>query len=247
MRFSTAARGVLFAASFIASALLGVYAAGVARLALTNGVSLLLLDDGASHLLLNSSQAQTYGQALWGLQQPAPGQQPLTTAQLVVSDATGANVPVGLVNNQTHVFTPAAGAITAYSQYFPANPAATTSTVGVMMGINAAFSPSMTGRALIIVSGTFNSTLAIGQSVTAGIRYGTGTAPANGTAITGTGTGLGIQMPSCAATLCTAWTRQAILVGLTPGISYWLDLSWQNSASNQSTGPTSLTITVIEF
>jgi hypothetical protein len=247
MRFAKSARGVLFTAIFIAAAILGVYAAGVARLALTNGVSLLLLDDGVSHLLLNSSQAQTYGQALWGLQQPAPGQQPLTTASLVISDATGANVPVGTVNNQTHVFTPAAGAITAYSQYFPSNPPTTTSTVGVMMGLNAAFAPSMTGRALIIVSGTYNSTLAVGQSVTAGIRFGAGPAPANGAAITGQGTGLGIQMPSCAATICNAWTRQAILVGLTPGISYWLDLSWQNSSNAAATGPTSLTITVIEF
>src|SRR5438309_1082651 len=67
----------------------------------------------------------------------------------------------------------------------PADPTGTTDTTGKMMGLAIAVTPLVTGRLKIFVSGSAaNNTINDGAAVQ--IRYGTGTAPVNGAALTGT-------------------------------------------------------------
>ena len=78
----------------------------------------------------------------------------------------------------------------ATAQSTPADPTGTTDTTGKMMGLAGAITPTYTGRLLIIVSGNLtNTTAAAGDGAKAQIRYGTGSAPSNGDALTGTAVG----------------------------------------------------------
>lgn len=108
----------------------------------------------------------------------------------------------------------------AESQSTPADPATTTSAVGVMMGLAGSITPTSTGSIEIIISGDIdNNTRADGAQVQ--IRTGTGAAPANGAALTGTAQGALSKMFNADAT--------GLLVGYTPG-------RWQFSVNAQVTG-----------
>ena len=105
----------------------------------------------------------------------------------------------------------------------PANPTGTSSTAGVMMGISGSITPATSGNILLFVTGQmFQSTCGDGCSAT--LRYGTGTAPANGAAPVGTSTA------STSATLMLAsqsvpFSLATYVTGLTISTAYWIDLS----------------------
>lgn len=114
-----------------------------------------------------------------------------------------------------------------YIYLTPSNPASTTSTTPVMMGLGSSWaltlSASGSGRvSLSLDAGAINS---IGENgVVFQISYGTGTAPANGSAAVGTVVPNTIgQIWNSSGGLQQAFHR-ACEVSLTPGTTCWFDL-----------------------
>jgi hypothetical protein len=107
----------------------------------------------------------------------------------------------------------------------PANPTGTTATgAAVMMGLAQLFTPGFSTRIKVEVSFMMaNST--VNDGATAQLRFGTGSAPANGAALTGTAVGSGKSFSSLTAALKTCVTLTAIITGLTLAAQYWLDVS----------------------
>jgi hypothetical protein len=105
----------------------------------------------------------------------------------------------------------------------PANPAGTTSTIPVMMGLSISFTPLYSGRVKIIISGeASNNTAVDGFIVNA--AYGTGAAPANGNAATGTTIGNSVSGASAVANALLPFSIVAVVTGLTVGTAIWVDL-----------------------
>lgn len=131
------------------------------------------------------------------------------------------------------------------------NPAITTSTVGVMMGLgaapaNAKITPTASGKVLVTITGTmFNNTASGGVFAT--IAYGTGTAPANGAAATGTQIGSTMQRSGpWSANQVNPFSGTALITGLTVNTQIWIDLNV--GVFGASTGSVSnLTITAVEL
>jgi len=98
-----------------------------------------------------------------------------------------------------------------------------------MLGIGALFTPS-TSRAFVSISGS-SSTSSAGNNNSLQIRYGTGSAPANGSAVTGAAAGP-IQRVSAAD--YSAVSISAIITGLTPGVQIWIDLAFSRAAGSNS-------------
>jgi len=115
------------------------------------------------------------------------------------------------------------------AQATSATPTGTTSATAVMMGLGAlgtpaSITPGVTGRVRLQISGQMaNST--INDGVTVDLRYGTGTAPANGAAVTGTLGGISQTATSLVAAQRSGFTIQAVVTGLTVGTAYWFDAS----------------------
>lgn len=109
------------------------------------------------------------------------------------------------------------------TQSSPSDPTATASTTGVMMGLAGSITPQVTGKILLMVSGTLsNDTILDGVSIQ--LRTGTGTAPTNGTALTGTTAGGLLQFNTAVAGEKAPVCAQAIVSGLTLGTAVWLDV-----------------------
>ncbi len=107
----------------------------------------------------------------------------------------------------------------------PANPTGTTSTTGLMMGLgsSAVLTPGVSSRAIVrVLGGIANTTSGDGAAVQ--IRYGTGTAPANGDALTGTGAGNVARFTAAAANQVGSFGCAALITGLVVGTAYWFDL-----------------------
>lgn len=124
---------------------------------------------------------------------------------------------------------------TASAQANPADPATTTSVTGVMMGIGSVsvITPMATGKINIVVSGDIDNSGA-GNGAQVQIRYGTGAAPANGTALTGTVLGGLVKIVNGNVTgllglVLTVGRNSFSLNGYIPdliiGTAYWIDIS----------------------
>lgn len=112
------------------------------------------------------------------------------------------------------------------SQSTPANPTGTTNTTGVMMGLAGSFttSPATSGKVLVNVSGSItNNTASDGAKIQ--IRHGTGSAPANGAALTGTADGSTPRMMNGTAIVIVPFSCNAVVTGLSASTTYWVDLS----------------------
>ena len=120
----------------------------------------------------------------------------------------------------------------------PANPAATTNTTGVMAGFALAFTPTQSGNVFIAITISGNNNIN-GRGVFIGIRYGTGTAPANGAAMTGTQVGGGAFTNAINLNNTLSLTAIGIASGLTPGTAYWIDMTYgaMTSGSANMFGP----------
>lgn len=127
----------------------------------------------------------------------------------------------------------------------PAKPTGTTSTAGVMMGLAASFTPRVTGRVLIIVSGQcFNSTNH--RSCVMTVRTGTGTAPTNGAALTGTAQSPAVTSLGASTTNTFPFCIPTIVTGLTVGTAIWIDMSLANVTSGTAS-MSNITINAIEI
>lgn len=108
----------------------------------------------------------------------------------------------------------------------PGNPTGTTSTTDVMMGLGSTvvFTPSTTGRVLVLCSVVAKQTTS-GDGCSVTMYRGTGSAPANAAAVTGTQTGGGKTLTAIAANQTDTMALFAVVSGLTIGTQYWLDLA----------------------
>lgn len=129
------------------------------------------------------------------------------------------------------------------SLFNTSNPTGTTSATAVMMGLGSTvvFTPSTTGRVFFWCYVTLtNNTLLDG--CTAGMRSGTGTAPANGIAVSGTQRGATKSFTSAINNQGSMVTLVAGIVGATIGTQIWFDL-----AVNAITGGTASVQSVVFF
>lgn len=138
----------------------------------------------------------------------------------------------------------------ATSQATPSDPTGTTNGTGLMMGLAGSITPQMSGKVMIVVSGNISATgIGGGSGAKTQIRYGTGTAPTNGAALTGTAVGNMAQIVNAALALIVPgngnFTCNAVVTGLTVGTAYWIDQSLARITSGTAT-ITGVSISVIE-
>lgn len=128
----------------------------------------------------------------------------------------------------------------------PADPTGTASSTGVMMGLAQSITPRGTGRVLAIVTGSMANDNAVFSGAVAGIRYGTGAAPANGAALTGTLVGGSPAVDSTVSMQRDAFAAHAVVTGLVPGTPYWFDLAIARVTGGTASA-SRLTFTLIEL
>ena len=129
-------------------------------------------------------------------------------------------------------------------------PAATTSTTGVMAGLNKTLTPKLSGRVLVIISGQAqNGTGDNGFKFD--LRHGTGSAPTNGAALTGTVNGATVT-GSCVASGSTTgvpimpFCHHAVITGLTINTAYWFDIG-QYAVTGGTATFSAINVTIIEI
>ncbi|MGI0007283.1 MAG: hypothetical protein ACREAR_04725 [Nitrosotalea sp.] len=105
-----------------------------------------------------------------------------------------------------------------------ANKTGTSSLVGVMLGQGTAITPQTTGRILIQVSGYTSQNTPPDGCIT-GIRYGTGSDPANAAVLTGTMIGSNQKSTHSAATTKIPFAESVQVTGLTINTRVWIELS----------------------
>ena len=131
----------------------------------------------------------------------------------------------------------------------PANPASTVSTTLVMMGLGTTvtYTPSGSGKVLVNVTGQGQTATSIAQ-ITVGPRYGAGTAPANGVAVTGTRFGTGadiIVRGGNAANVPSGFSFTDVLI-LTPGTTYWFDMGLATGTAADAASVVNMSLTFVE-
>ena len=124
----------------------------------------------------------------------------------------------------------------------PATPAGTASTTLVMMGLAVAFTPSGSGRVLVLVTGNLTNSSS-SASMVAGPRFGTGTAPVNGAAVTGTRFGANADQPfgDALPTVGQGFAFAAVLT-LIPATAYWFDMALSTSTNTGTLNSPGVTI-----
>ncbi len=129
----------------------------------------------------------------------------------------------------------------AFAQISPISPTGTASTTGVMMGLANSITPNSSGNILIILSGDTYSTGASSFNRLQ-IRYGTGSAPANGAAPTGTASGalLYVKMNGAGPANSVPFSLNGIVSGLSVGTTYWVDVTLSSSGGTANVATTSM-------
>lgn len=132
----------------------------------------------------------------------------------------------------------------AINQATISNPTGTTDVTGVMMGMGLAggssskggltTSASASGRVLLMITGDA-SHATIGQGGTMKLRFGTGTAPVNGAALTGTVAGQQNVYAVATTAERLPFCVVAIITGLSVSTAYWFDLSLASSGGASPT------------
>lgn len=165
---------------------------------------------------------------------------------------TGAQGPKGDTGAQGPAGTPAAPGA-AYHIASVANPPASNSTAGDHMGLGTAtygpfrFTPASSGKFLLLIQAGLTNSVA-SQIISVGMRYGTGTAPANGAAPTGTAGPAIVKAGAGNAAasndfFCIPW----IVGGLAVGTSYWCDLVIAVGAAGQTASMSGAYFDALEF
>lgn len=107
------------------------------------------------------------------------------------------------------------------------NPTGTASTVAfVMMGLGltpTSITPTTTGRVLITINGDIFNATAIADGAAVQIRYGTGTAPTNGAAVTGTACGAAVKYIASTTAGKVPFSISCIATGLALATPVWID------------------------
>lgn len=106
----------------------------------------------------------------------------------------------------------------------PGDPTGTTSATAVMMGLAGTITPTTGIRAHFAAMGQMANSV-ISDGATVQLRYGTGTAPTNGAAVTGTQVGAAQTMTSLVAAMRSGFSIGGSVSGLAPGTAYWFDIA----------------------
>jgi len=110
------------------------------------------------------------------------------------------------------------------------------------------FTPNKSGRVLIISTGIVSTSVSTAQG-SAYFYYGTGAAPANNA--NATGTILAASLPGWGngtwSASQTPWTGVAMLTGLAPGTTYWLDVAVSCGGSSGNAYMQGISFSVIEI
>lgn len=131
-------------------------------------------------------------------------------------------------------------------QASPGNPTATTSTTGVMMGLGTSchITPIYSTRVKLEFFGNMTNS-SNGNTSSTLAKFGTGTAPANGVAVTGTTVGTTIAGTPGVSGANYPFATGGIITGLTPGTAYWFDLDSFASAGTNT--QSNISCNVMEF
>jgi hypothetical protein len=159
---------------------------------------------GFTGSLLSSTIAGTRSWVLPG--EPVIGN-PSTTGQWLTSTTGGVRSWKAFASLQTGILTPAG----------------TSATGGLMAGLGGTITPSATGKIFVTINGSMYSNSGSGGASCA-IRYGTGTVPANGAALTGTQIGASAIRGAIAINERMPFSVTAVITGLAIGTQVWLDL-----------------------
>jgi len=162
---------------------------------------------------------------------------------LSATTLSGGTILSGATNLYS-IFSP----ITGQTYQATASTVTTTSLSGVMGGFSSIITPRASGNILIIICGdlTNNSN---GRGSKVQIRTGTGTAPTNGSVLTGTGRGSSIRMNNsgnATTDMIIPFSTNAVVTGLILGTTYWIDLSYA-SIGGGTTTLADVSISVIEI
>ncbi len=127
----------------------------------------------------------------------------------------------------------------------PTDPVGTANTTAVMCGLNQTFTPTISTRLLIAITGAFGNTTA-GDGTSLDLRLGTGGAPANNAALTGTLLGKALFINNAPVGLLVPFTFSIISTGLTLNTTYWFDLS-QKVLTGGTANISNIRITITEI
>src|SRR6266702_1233207 len=137
----------------------------------------------------------------------------------------------------------------AFANSLPANPAASGSASLLMMGVGGTckITPGSSGKVLVTVTGTVLVNTAANILATWGGRFGTGTAPVNGAAVTGTrfGGAADYNTQTATAAVKVPWALTDLLT-LTPGTAYWFDLALATATPADTAQLVSISFTALE-
>lgn len=144
----------------------------------------------------------------------------------------------------------ARGGAAAPASFTPANPAATASVTLVMMGLGATvtYTPVLTGTVLVLATGYVSTAVAV-VPLTIGGRFGTGTAPVNGAAVTGTRFGPAADVTTQALAIGVPGdiTLSQVLTGLALGTAVWFDFALLTSVGLDAAAVTGCQFQVLEL
>lgn len=140
------------------------------------------------------------------------------------------------------------GIVPAAIGFTPGNPTGRAGTA-VMMGIGSTctITPEVSGEIQISLVGDLGTNATAGTTMVVQLRYGSGTAPVNGAAVTGTAAGSAVTLLLTSYTSGDRYPFSCVghVSGLTVGTAYWIDISL--SASGGGTGTSqNLSMTVRE-
>jgi len=128
----------------------------------------------------------------------------------------------------------------------PANPTGTSSATKVHMGVGQTFTPRKTGNILCIISGTCGTVT--NKATTISLRYGTGSAPANGAAETGSSGNADITCGNASANADgKPFSLNSVISGLTIGTAIWVDFSAALSTAGGTTTFSNISISIVEI
>jgi hypothetical protein len=114
-----------------------------------------------------------------------------------------------------------------------------------MMGLSASITPINRGVILVLASGDVDNNTN-SRGVTMQLRYGTGTAPINGTALTGTLVAT-LAFTQNNANIRVPFCFNDILSGLTLNTYYWIDISIASAGGAGTSRIRNINISLLEI
>jgi hypothetical protein len=128
----------------------------------------------------------------------------------------------------------------------PPDPAATTSASLVMMGVGVTFIPKLLGSRIFVHASGTAGTATAATAFSVGARFGKGSPPAGGAAVTGTKIAADMAMLAAGIAAGVGFCICDTLT-LDPGINYWFDLCMSSVNSSNAASVKNVSITLLEL